>query len=914
MSKAVPNLSHIERLTPTFNPPRLVVHSSIGLHLQCLHEETCGHVGIGTGSSMDLTDPALASDVSRKRDSSKLSLFGGELSYCRGAEKTDATRVVPARAIAVERRQWAPVAPAMADPGVVPVAPAAAPVITEPTAVDTRVTLRQLMAAAAVGSVSSSKPPVTKKVAACAPPAVTVQRPPESNGASSTPASVGRTAAASRDTLHAFSERTISSGACRSFVKSDFHRLGEVCRNIAASSVSIEHFCRKFGLGAAYRDSVTADVVVSILWQDLSTNHKVVCTDQVRSQALNREGNSVIGLLVLLNDEPQVVYLLPLAHCASDSDIEGGAAPLLPLHCGVTYAQRWVLAADILFERSPPIARQTPRLKVVYNIQLIMLALLSYCSGVENGPLQYAPGDLAGLLNCGSYEELLGSLLQTPGTGARAPHSFFPIDPKIVGFMCDDSNSNKETVPLELADLFSRFGTQSPMVIFDDRPDQGRVTRAIGEALGEMVALLDLGRVLHGRLRSSPLLYRYYSLVELPLLELLSSMEYNGIPVDRDYLGSCEEELKSAMETVTVYAKASVARSTGSSEHRFNIASPEQVSNILYNVLRVQAPASASGSGKAKKFISTAEEDLQRIVGAHPLVGYVLQYRALAKVVHTYIEGFFPYIVAKGSTAGSVTPGGIERFFGSSVSYPSPSVSAARRYTLHPQWNVTSVRTGRLSCSKPNLQSLPNAQMLTLQDQSGKIPDQTIDINLRRCVVTSSGTDAQSDRSGARSILISADYSQIEMRLLAHISNDQAMIQLFKAGVSGAGNDIYRQLAVAILGQGQGSGCGERLQFGVDPAASANVTDAQRSQAKVVTLGVMYGMGPQAAANKLNISVPAVKNITGQFFRQFSGVRDWMASVKRYRTVPLRSISIATCVASTVACSLPCLLGIYFFL
>ena len=176
---------------------------------------------------------------------------------------------------------------------------------------------------------------------------------------------------------------------------------------------------------------------------------------------------------------------------------------------------------------------------------------------------------------------------------------------------------------------------------------------------------------------------------------------------------------------------------------------------------------------------------------------------------------------------------------------------------------------GRLSCCKPNVQSIPNSQQITIQDN-------TIDVNIRKCFIPK-----QIPNDNYISVFISADYSQIEMRVLAHISEDKNMIQLFHAG--NHEKDIYKLLAMAILetsGNGNGNVYSNYNNNDSTSSRLAAVTPEMRNRAKTVTLGVIYGMGAQAAANKLKITVPAVKQITNQFFHQFNRVQQWMQQVK----------------------------------
>jgi DNA polymerase I len=169
---------------------------------------------------------------------------------------------------------------------------------------------------------------------------------------------------------------------------------------------------------------------------------------------------------------------------------------------------------------------------------------------------------------------------------------------------------------------------------------------------------------------------------------------------------------------------------------------------------------------------------------------------------------------------------------------------------VHASWNQTNVRTGRLSCSKPNLQNIPNEREV-----------RGIVINPRSIFCASAG-----------SLLISADYSQIEMRILAHVCGDQSMRNLFLQS-----GDIYMLLAGLIFDKAQ-----------------ETVTKTERERAKTICLGlplssylsidsapgVMYGMGLQAVATKLSIDPSTASSIMNAFYRKFGTVRDWIQSTK----------------------------------
>lgn len=203
--------------------------------------------------------------------------------------------------------------------------------------------------------------------------------------------------------------------------------------------------------------------------------------------------------------------------------------------------------------------------------------------------------------------------------------------------------------------------------------------------------------------------------------------------------------------------------------------------------------------GKSKKHHSTSEEDLQKICHLHPVVPVILQFRSIRKTITSFVEGLKPFISASARAVVMSTP----------KSCASEQASQPR---VHANWNHTSVRTGRLSCSKPNLQQFP--KRFCMDD---------ITINPRSFFVASS-VCSSSDITGVdvrRRLIVAADYSQIEMRVMAHICGDGAMRQLF-SNETGDG-DIYKHLASLICSPTVGD-----LQ---------QVTSEMRNRAKVTCLG-----------------------------------------------------------------------------
>ena len=260
------------------------------------------------------------------------------------------------------------------------------------------------------------------------------------------------------------------------------------------------------------------------------------------------------------------------------------------------------------------------------------------------------------------------------------------------------------------------------------------------------------------RLKSQGMLDLFYN-VELPLVYVLFEMEQNGFKIDVKNLHQMGVEYNSKLEKLTgeIYALAGT---------EFNIKSPKQLGEVLFEKLNLQTPR------YMKK--STAGELLEKISNQHPIIEKILEFRKIEKLVSTYIEPF-------------------EKL-------------ADRNGYIHTVFNQTLTSTGRLSSSEPNLQNIP------IRDEEGK--------NLRKLFIPS-------EPNGK---IISSDYSQIELRLLAHFSEDPKLLNAYKNGV-----DIHAQTASDIFA-----------------VPLEDVTEKMRRDAKSVNFGIIYGISDYGLSNNIN--------------------------------------------------------------
>lgn len=222
---------------------------------------------------------------------------------------------------------------------------------------------------------------------------------------------------------------------------------------------------------------------------------------------------------------------------------------------------------------------------------------------------------------------------------------------------------------------------------------------------------------------------------QMPLARVLALMELRGIAVEPSSVNEMQSSVSSKIIELSNAAFALVGK-------RFNLNSPEQVAEVLYQTLKLPPPQSTT----KHKHLSTSEEDLVAISSLHPVVKVILDYRGCSKMMHTYIEGLRPYMTADLKAPTSSSGNAFEVLMSSRT---VKELSTAHR--VYPQWHQTTVRTGRLSCSKPNMQQIPNEQSVG-----------TLYLNPRSFFTAPAGK-----------LLVSADYSQIEVRIMAHCAKDR---------------------------------------------------------------------------------------------------------------------------------------------
>lgn len=293
-------------------------------------------------------------------------------------------------------------------------------------------------------------------------------------------------------------------------------------------------------------------------------------------------------------------------------------------------------------------------------------------------------------------------------------------------------------------------------------------------------------------LKADTALWNLYQEVELPLSTILREIEQAGVRIDVAMLKKAEIQLNEELEGI----EKQIYTIAGSS---FNINSPKQVGEVLFDQLHLDDKAKKSKNGQ----YSTSEEVLQALKTKHPVVSLILEYRELKKLISTYISALPTYI------------------------HPDTG-------KIHTTYNQTVTATGRLSSSNPNLQNLP------IRSERGQL--------IRQAVIPDEGC-----------LFLSADYSQIELRLMAHFSQDPHLVQAFHSG-----QDIHAATAAKIF------------NVPIDL-----VTKEQRRQAKTANFGIIYGISAFGLAQQLDCSRTEAKTLIDGYFAAFPGVIDYIERQKQ---------------------------------
>ena len=306
---------------------------------------------------------------------------------------------------------------------------------------------------------------------------------------------------------------------------------------------------------------------------------------------------------------------------------------------------------------------------------------------------------------------------------------------------------------------------------------------------------LKLKNVLEPKLKEAGVDHLFYE-IEMPLVPVLAEMEMNGVCIDTESLNETSRIFTNRMQELEnrIYELAG---------EPFNIASPKQVGEILFDKLKIVEKAKKTKTGQ----YVTSEEVLQQLKNKHEIIADILEHRGLKKLIGTYIDAL-------------------------------PKLINPQTGHIHTSFNQTITATGRLSSSDPNLQNIP------IRGEDGK--------EIRKAFIPEPGC-----------LFFSADYSQIELRVMAHLSNDEHMLTVFREG-----KDLHAATAATIYKKD-----------------ISEVTRDERTKSKRANFGIIYGITVFGLAERLDISRDESKQLIDGFFKTFPQVRDYMEASKQMARV-----------------------------
>ncbi len=332
-----------------------------------------------------------------------------------------------------------------------------------------------------------------------------------------------------------------------------------------------------------------------------------------------------------------------------------------------------------------------------------------------------------------------------------------------------------------ISDLIGSGAKQIPM-------SQVEITRAADYACADADMTGRLKAMLEPELHQQEL-WQLFAEVELPLMPVLVRMERNGVALDIELLRQMSHRLGEQL----LKLEAEIYNSVG---HQFNINSPQQLSTVLFDELRLLPQRKTKGG------YSTGASVLEELRGTHPIIEFILEYRQLSKLKSTYIDAL-------------------------------PSLVNPKTKRVHTSFNQTRTATGRLSSSEPNLQNIPIRGELAKE--------------VREAFIAPPG-----------SYLLAADYSQIDLRALAHLSQDNSLLDAFHHD-----EDIHAATAAQVF-------CAEPTE----------VTPDMRRVAKTVNFGVIYGMSDYGLEQATGLSREEAAQFIAAYFEKYPGVKKYLESTK----------------------------------
>ena len=342
---------------------------------------------------------------------------------------------------------------------------------------------------------------------------------------------------------------------------------------------------------------------------------------------------------------------------------------------------------------------------------------------------------------------------------------------------------------IDLTEYENEENKQEQINLFEENSNQDNVDENLIKEVSLYAYVIGkIKEITEQKLKEIDCLDLFYE-IDMPTVEVLSNMQWNGMYVDKEELEDFGKELTDKLETITkiIYEMAG---------EEFNINSTKQLGEILFEKMKLPVIK------KTKNGYSTDVDVLEKLKKEDPIIEQILEYRQLMKLNSTYVEGLKPYINPK-----------------------------TKR--IHSFFHQTITATGRISSTEPNLQNIPTRFEL------GK--------RVRKVFKPENGY-----------AYVDADYSQIELRVLASISGDKHMIEAFKEG-----QDIHKQAASKVF------------KTPID-----EVTKEQRSNAKAVNFGIVYGISDFGLAEQLGIGRKQAKAYIDEYLTQYSGIKKFMDNIK----------------------------------
>ena len=323
------------------------------------------------------------------------------------------------------------------------------------------------------------------------------------------------------------------------------------------------------------------------------------------------------------------------------------------------------------------------------------------------------------------------------------------------------------------------------------RMDQVSVEKVAEYACEDADAAFRLRQVLESKLKEIEV-EPLFREVEMPLVRVLMEMEENGVSLDTKLLSAMSTDMEGQLNRI----QNEIYEIAG---ERFNINSTQQLGKVLFEKLRVHEMAGWKRPKRTKTGYAT-DVDVLESLSVHPLPKKLLEYRQLAKLKSTYVDAL-------------------------------PKLINPKTGRVHASFNQTVAATGRLSSSDPNLQNIPIRTDLGKEIRKAFIP------------------------AGKGQVILSADYNQIELRIMAHLSGDETLIESFRKG-----EDVHRRTASEI--------------FGIPTDA---VNDDHRRNAKTINFGIMYGMGIFGLSDRLGITQEEAQNFIAAYFARYPKVNQYIA-------------------------------------